>query len=336
MPFYHRICALILLLAPMANAAASSDARIDEASCKRVDTGPGPHSLLALPGNERVLISSHERRQFEAAGEIIDYQPLSQRQRVLPRRNEPAGLVLRPHHLQFRVTPDATLIYLINHDDDTPNGRRHSILVYALESDSLRFRQRLTSPLLSSPNHLAISPDGDIYVSNDRRDGDSVMELVLRSKKATLVHYREGNGWRVAAEGLSFPNGVMAESGRVLVSQTFGGNLIEWPRLADGRLGNAIVRWKMPLLDGLFTLPGSDDVLTIAHGSLVDFLRHKSKGEHLSPATVYRVDAQGVAVPFFVENGQRISGLSAVVFSGGHVLFGQSFEPFLLQCRWVG
>lgn len=335
MSFRHSLFVLSLLM-PTANAVALNDVRIDTTSCKRISTGPGPHSLLPLPGNERVLISSHDRRRFETAGEIIDFQPGTQRMRVLPRRDEPAGLVLRPHHLQLRLTPDATLLYLINHDDDTPNGHRHSILIYAVEAEGLQFRQRLTSPLLSSPNHLAISPDGDIYVSNDRRDGSSLMELVLRSKKATLVHYRESNGWRIAAEGLSFPNGVLAESGRVRVSQTFGGTIIEWPRLPDGRLGKAIERWQMPLLDGLFRLPGSDDVLTIAHGSLVDFLRHKSKGEHLSPATVYRVDGKGVATPFFVEDGKRISGLSSVVFSGGHVLFGQSFESFLLQCRWQG
>lgn len=328
------LCGLLAALPVLP--AQAADPRLDNGSCRRIDTGPGPHSLLALPDGRRVLVSSHERRRFAGAGEVYAYEPASGRMQVLPRRGEPAGLVLRPHHMALRRQGGEDLLHLINHDDDNANGRRHSILIYAVEADGLRFRRQLSDPLLSSPNHLAIAPDGDIYVSNDRRDGSSVLELALRLSRATLVHYREGRGWRLAAEGLSFPNGVQAEAGRVLVSQTFGGNVLAFARAADGSLGPARELWRQPLLDGLKPGPEPGSYLTIAHGSLTDFLRHKGKGSHRSPATVWQVDGAGAARPFFREDGRRISGLSAVVFAGDRVLFGQSFEPWLLQCPWRG
>ena len=98
------------------------------------------------------------------------------------------------------INPNAELF----DDDDTPNGRRHSILVYAVEADGLRFRRQLSDPLLSSPNHLAIAPDGDIYVSNDRRDGSSVLELAA-DKAGWGTSLPEGRGRGIAvAESFGF------------------------------------------------------------------------------------------------------------------------------------
>ncbi|MDO8266365.1 MAG: hypothetical protein Q7T32_00840 [Moraxellaceae bacterium] len=318
------------------DAAASAPAgnRIDSDTCRPVQTGPGPHSLIQVNGSTvRLLVSSHDRRNFEKTGDIYDYQPSTGTMRPLPRTGEPRELSFRPHHTDIYQAGSETLLYVINHDDGKPNSRHHSILVYAIQPDRLVFKKRLRDPLLSSPNHLSISPGGDIYVSNDRRDGSSVMELVLRQKKATIVHYRENSGWRIVAAGLSFPNGIEAETSRVLVSKTFGSALLEFPRKPDGSLGMPRRVISLPLLDGLTPAQAPDHYLVISHASLVDFLQHKNNGAHRSPATVHEVNmTTGRSRIFFEDDGRKISGISAAVTTSDAVYFGQSFEPFLLRC----
>ena len=333
----HPLALLLLCSACAASAAAPSlpAARINAATCKPVSTGPGPHSLMLLPGAQRLLISSHDRRQFEKPGEIEELDISTLKKRVLARSGEPAGLVLRPHHFDLVSRGSETLLYLINHDEDSPNSREHSLLVYAVEADRLVFRQRLRDPLLSSPNHVSVAPDGDIYVSNDRRDGSSVLELALRQSKANVVHLRpsSGRGWEIVADGLRFPNGVKAEATRVLVPQTFGNALLSWPRLPDGRLGAKREVVKLPALDGINPGPEPDTWLLVSHGPLLDFLRHQNKPSHRSAGTVYLVHAgSGKHSVFFADDGSRISAMSNAVLAGGALYIGQSFDSFVLRC----
>lgn len=333
----HRLAAVLLAALLPAAALAAIDPRLDAPSCKRIATPPGPHSILPLPDSGRLLISAHDRRNFERPGDLHVYQSPLGEVRRLPRSGEPAGLVLRPHHMDVLRRGNETLLYLINHDEDSPNSRRHSVLVYKVEPDRLVFRQRLSDPLLSSPNHLSVAPDGDLYVTNDRRDGSSVMELALRQSKATVVHYREGRGWRVVAEGLSFPNGVEAEADRVLVVMTFGNALLAWPRLADGTLGRQERVLSLPALDGLNPGPEPGTWLTVSHGPLLDFLRHKGSSGHPSRATVYLVNPSTRSYqPFFTDDGRRISAMSNAVLLNKALYIGQSFDAFILRCPLKG
>lgn len=334
-----RSCGVALLcalsLAPVRAATLPpADARINDSACTRVPTGPGPDSLLSVPGMPwRILVSSHDRRHFERAGEIQEYDTRLQRLRTLPRRGEPAGLVLRPHGVDIATRDGERRLYVVNHDDDNPNGKHHSILVYALEADALQFRQRLRDPLLSSPNHVSVAPDGDLYVSNDRRDGSSVMELALRMSHANLVHYRAGRGWEVVADGLSFANGVRAEPHRVLAVVSFGNALVRYVRFPDGRLGPREDVLKIPALDSLMPGPDPDSWLTVSHGPLLDFLRHRSDSRHPSGAIVYEVNAgTGAATPFFADDGHRISAVSAALLTDDALYLGQGFDAFLLRC----
>lgn len=330
---------LLLLFAAglPALSAAGDDPRLDSAACRRIATAPGPHSLLPLPGSPRLIISTHDRRNFERAGELQVYDTARQTLARLPRSGEPPGLVLRPHHMDLVTRGPDTLLYLINHDEDSPNSRRHSVLVYAVEPDRLVFRRRYTDPLLSSPNHISVAPDGDIYVSNDRRDGSSVLELMLREKKANIVQYREGRGWRIVADGLSFPNGVKAEAERLLVVMTFGNAMLTWPRLPDGSLGTREQVVALPALDGLNPGPEPGTWLTVSHGPLLDFLRHKGSSAHPSRGTVFLVSPGTRRFqPFFSDDGRRISAMSNAVLADQALYIGQSFDSFILRCPLKG
>lgn len=312
-------------------------ATTNNSQCRKIPTGPGPHSLIAIPDDNRILVSSHDRRQFEQKGHIYEHNPANGRMKKIPRRKEPIALTLRPHNMAIRRSGDDMLLYVINHDDSNPNSSLHSIIIYSVTADGLEFRQQLHHPLLSSPNHISLSPDGDIYVSNDRRNGSSTMELVLRQKKATIVHHRHGQGWKIVADGLSFPNGVHAEQEKVLISKTFGNAVLEYPRRPDGSLGTPRTVISLPLLDGIFPARSAGRYYTISHGSLLDFLQHKRKSSHPSSSSVHAVNlATGKSQVIFSDDGRLISGISAALETEDAIYFGQSFEPFLLRCTGLG
>lgn len=328
---------LVALLLPLPGQAQPDQLLPDPAACTRVAVAPGPHSLQPLPDSPRLLISSHDRRGFAAPGGLYEYDRQSGRVRELPRDGEPAGLVLRPQHMDLARQGGELRLYVINHDEPTPHGRRHSILVYAVTPERLLFRERLSDPLLSSPNHLSVAPDGDLYVSNGRRDGSSVMELVLRRKKATLVHYRRSQGWRVAAEGLGFPNGVRAEAERVYAVLNFGNAMLSWPRHDDGHLGPPLGVVSLPKLNGLNPGPRPNTWLTVSHGSLLDVLLHRRSSDHAAPGTVFLVDADTKRfTPFFSDDGRRISAMSNAVLLEEALYIGQSFDGFILRCPLPG
>jgi hypothetical protein len=343
---YAMVCRLLrpVLLAAALHAGVTSaasaplppvDARIDNAACRAIPGAPGPHTLLALPG--RLLISQHDRRHFEQAGSMEEYDLRTNRLRTLPRQGEPAGLVLRPHGMALARHGAETWLYVINHDDPTPNGTHHSVLVYAVAADHLEFRQRLQDPLLSSPNHIAVAGDGDLYVSNDRKDGSSVLELALRMHRANLVHYRAGQGWRIVADGLNFPNGVQVAGNEVLAVLTFGNAVIAFPRRADGSLGPRRNIATLPNLDGLMPGPDPGSWLTVSHAALLDLLRHQHDAGHPSPGILYEVDtASGRVHPFFADDGHRISVMTSAVVADGRLFIGQAFDAFVLECPLRG
>ncbi|HEX4870073.1 MAG TPA: hypothetical protein VFV15_05035 [Moraxellaceae bacterium] len=332
----RRLAIALLALLPCAPLAAG-DARPDATACVRIPTPPGPLSLLPLPDPLRLLVSTHDRRHFERPGELYAYDTAAGLLKRLPRRGEPAGLVLRPGHMDLVRRGKETLLYLVNHDSDSANGRRHSVLVYAVQGDHLDFRKRYRDPLLRSPNHLSVAPDGDLYVTNDRLDGSSVMELLLRKPTGTLVHYREGQGWRVVADGLGYANGVKAEAERVMVVMTFGNAMLTWPRQADGTLGTREQVVSLPALDGLAAGPSPGTWLTVSRGPLLDLLRHRYFATHPSAATVFVVDtATRSFQPFFSDDGHRISAMSSPVLANRALYLGQAFDDFILRCPLRG
>lgn len=325
------LCLCGALLLPLW-AQAQDTPQPDSSQCRRIATGPGPEDMAHLPGaSTHLLISSHDRRRFESTGAIYLYAEENNTMRPLPRLGEPAGLELRPHGIDISTREGKTLLYVVNHDRE-PNSNNHSILVYEVHPDALQFVQQLRDPLLSSPNDISVAPDGDLYVSNDRKDGSSTLELVLRRAKANVVQYHGGH-WRIVADHLLFPNGVLAEKDRVLVSLTFGSAFLLYPRNSDGSLGSAQKIAEIANLDNIMPGPSPDTYLVSSHLSLMRFMRHKGDSRYHSPSTVYEVNVKTHQTkPYFVSDGSPISAITTALLTRDALYLSQGFDAFILRC----
>lgn len=328
---------IVLLAALLPAVSAAQPAGPDANACQRIPSPPGPRTLLPLPDPRHLLVSAHDRRHFEQPGELYSLDTVAGLLQRLPRRGEPPGLVLRPGHMDLVRRSKDALLYVINHDDASPNGRHHSVLVYAMTEGQLVFRRRLSDPLLRSPNHISVAPDGDLYVTNDRLDGSSLLELLLRERTGTLVHFREGKGWQVVADRLGYANGVRAEAEQVLVVMTFGNAMLTWPRQEDGSLGPREQVVSLPALDGLGAGPEPGTWLTVSRGPLLDYLRHRYFAGHPSAGTVFLVSPSTRSFkPYFSDDGRRISAMASPVLANHALYLGQAFDDFILRCPLRG
>lgn len=333
LPRLPRLPALLLPLALLAAAPVVAEP-ISAASCQRIATGPGPDDMVVQHDNPlRLLISSHDRRNFARAGEIYAYTPASNQMIVMARSGEPVGFRLRPHGMDLVQRNGRWWLYVVSHDRELVSDQ-HSLMIYEVLGDTLRFHQQLTSPLLSAPNDVAVADNGDIYVTNERKDGASIVEWLFLQRKANVVMFRPGTGWQIAAGELAIANGIFIQGRTVWVSQTIGEGLMRYVRKADGQLGQATKVTALSLIDGISPGRGGR-LLTTSYPSLIGLGLHWQRQRSKARTVVYEVNPQDESTRIvFEDSGQNINAVSSSVLVDDRLYLGQLFDPYLLSCPW--
>lgn len=319
-----------------ASVAAASTSPLQASQCERISTGPGPDDIAVQTGETpRLLISSHDRRRFVRPGDIYAYTPSAREMVVLKRTGEPEGFRLRPHGIDLVQRQGRWWLYVVSHDRELISDQ-HSLMIYEVDGDTLRFHKQLLSPLLSAPNDVAVADNGDIYVTNERRDGASIIEWLLLQQKATVAMYRAGQGWQLAAEGLAIANGIVIDGNTVWVTQTLGEGMVRYSRQADGKLAQATQLTSLSLLDGLSeSRPGY--LLATSYPSLIGLGLHWQRQRSRARTVVHEVNTQsGSHRIVFSDPGTGINAVSSARRMGDRLYLGQLFDPYLLNCPWPG
>lgn len=310
----------------------SAGTAINPASCQRIATGAGPDDMhlqsLAAP---RLIISSHDRRNFRSHGNIYALPIDSLKASIMARTGEPDGFALRPHGIDLIQRDGRWWLYAINHDNELFSDQ-HTLVIYEVVGDTLVFQQELQSPLLSAPNDVAVADNGDIYVTNEREDGASIAEFLFLQRKANVVVYRPPSGWRIAADDLAVANGILIQGNTVWITQTLGEGLRRYQRASDGRLIQMASFGNLSLLDSIH-VRDNGHFLIPAYPSLPYFLLHWQRPGQRSPTKVYDVDPQtGQGSIIFADNGRTISAISAALTTKDQLYLSQVFDAFVLRC----
>lgn len=279
----------------------------------------------------RILVSSHDRRSWTPHGEIYALDPHSGSSRILAREGEPAGFVLRPHGMDIRPVAGGDELYVISHGEEMDDAN-HSIVVYRIEPDKLIFVKQLKSELLNSPNDLSVAADGSLYVTNDAASRGSMLEAILRLKRANVIYYDGRDQWRVAAAELAFPNGILIDGDTLYVSTTREDSLYAFPRQADGSLGQRRLVASFKGQDNI--MRDGDWLYTAAHLSDLGFMRHRSDESVPSPSVIYRVNRRSGAVEaVFADDGNGVSAVATGLVLDGKLYVSPVFQPFVYACR---
>jgi hypothetical protein len=303
-------------------------------ACRRVQVAAGPEdfALDKWHGQPRLLVSSHDRRSPETSGGIYFLEIDTDKTGEIPRINEPPGIkAFKPHGVDIRHTDTQTLLYVIIHD---PYGRmerlENAVMIYSVEKDSLKFVQMLEDERwLWSPNDLSVLPSGEIYLTNDYR---GMIDLYFRRNISEIAYFNPETGrWSMAADGIAFANGILAEEDRVFVSATRGDQIMEYKRNKDGTLGagKSIMRLKGP--DNI-TRKGSY-LLVAAHFDDLAFMKHKKDSSAQSPSVIFRIyPEQKSKATVFVNNGDLISAASTAMIFNDRLYISDVFDPYIVIC----
>ncbi|MES2909106.1 MAG: hypothetical protein V4688_08090 [Pseudomonadota bacterium] len=311
---------------------ASAGPAINAASCQRIAMGAGPDDMhLQSSAAPRLIISSHDRRNFRSHGNIYSLPTDSLKAGIMIRTGEPDGFALRPHGIDLIQRDGRWWLYVINHDNELFSDQ-HTLVIYEVAGDTLTFHQELRSPLLTAPNDVAVADNGDIYVTNEREDGASIAEFLFLQRKANVVVYRPQSGWRIAADDLAVANGILIQGSTVWVTQTLGEGVRRYQRGSDGRLIQMVSFGNLSLLDSIHVRENGHFLIP-AYPSLPYFLLHWQRPGQRSPTKVYDVDPQtGQGSVIFADNGNTISAVSSAVATKDQLYLGQVFDAFVLRC----
>lgn len=324
-------CGLVLvaLLTALCGACVNIPATTQEV--RRLEGIPGPEDLLLdrSVSPPRLIVSSEDRRFKSKAGELYAVRIPELEAAALRRTGEPADLELHPHGMDTVRLADGTwLLYVINHPAPGKDGE-DAVLVYELFRDRLEFRERLVSPLLTSPNDLAATADGSVYVTNFG-SGGGIGELLLRRRKSTVVYHDASSGsWSVAASGLAMANGIAIGPERVYVVVTRGDAVYSFSREKNGALADR--RLLAPVVGGDNLFLDGPTLYVAAHVKSLAFMRHAGNGRVRSPSVIYAVEiGSGASSVVFSDAGGTISAASGAVAYGGWLYIGQVFGDYVL------
>ena len=297
---------------------------------ERIEVGPGPEDMvLDTLQTPRILISCTARREaHEPYGEIEALDLLSMKRTILTRTGEPDSLVFRPHGIFL----EGEMLYVISHEREPDY---HPILIYRVHTDSLEFKEKISTNLQHSPNALLTGPDGEIYFVNDSGKRGSLIEKTLKLKRASVVRLKKKSDgqWdsQYMAMNLSYPAGINRIGNDLFVGDAIQHKIHRFLISENGLT---------PKLD-IEGLKGNDNlrihrgkVLTCGHVKPVQFIRHAKNQDKLSPVEVFLADPKsGKSQTIYRSNGSQISGGSTAIIFDGSLYISQVFEPYLLKVK---
>jgi hypothetical protein len=295
----------------------------------RIPVQPGPEDMVldTLHGEPALLISCCGRRESHRPyGEIIRYQLNRGEQAVLERLHEPEGILFRPHGIYL----DGDLLYVISHEREPDY---HPVLVYRIAGDRLEFVELIHTDSQHSPNALVTGPQGEIYLVNDSGKRGSMLEKILKRKRASVVKLQKAadGSWKadMVAGKLGYPAGINRMNDRIYVGDAVL-HKIHVYQISQGNL--------VPVGE-ISKLKGNDNIrihrgklLTPGHVKALKFVGHARNPEKRSPVDVYLADpATGDVRILYSNDGSAISAGSTAIIFADHLYICQVFDPFILK-----
>lgn len=205
----------------------------------------------------------------------------------------------------------------------------------------LDHRKSVTDALFTSPNDIVAVGHDTFYVTNDHayRPGfKRFIEDYFQLDRATVVYY-DGEKVSVAADGLTYPNGIgVSPDGRqIYVAETVDQSLRFYDRNTE--TGQLELRSQVPIRSGLDNIDVSESgaIWIGSHPKILQVAKHLEGGTALSPSEVIRVemneDGPGGRVDrIYLDLGGEISGSSVAAVHEGRMLIGQIVGDFVLAC----
>lgn len=288
----------------------------------------GPEDMIVDSITEipRLLLSCSARRKSESQyGEIYVYYPETGAHKILKRLNDPADLSFNPHGIDLVQVNGELILLVVNHEHEK---HINSILRYKVLKDELVFQNKITDPLISSPNAVTGFADGTFLVSNDAKKAGNIWEVLFKLRKALIVYYN-GKECSIASGKYAYTNGITNKNGKVYLASTMQNKVWQFD-FKDGKMLNREVIGKAKGADNLRF--DGDDILVAAHLRFLKFLKHYKDAANYSPSTVYRINptTKKRTVEYF-DDGKQLSAASTAIVFKNNLYVGGIFDGKIVK-----
>jgi arylesterase/paraoxonase len=304
-----------------------------EGDCAPVAGVAGPEDLQ--PARDRIYVASLDRAGRAARGAILAVSPEDpldssgwrDRTGGVPADFRPAGLF-------YYDDGDARRVFVVN--EAGPAVELYDVR----ENGDLAHLETFRERRLTSPNDIVAVGPRSFYVSNDVEAGRTTaigaLQFLTRAPAGKILFF-DGVAFRIAADGLRFPNGLAIDGDMLHVAETSGYALKTYKR--DASTGGLT-------LEASTQMPAAPDNINIAFdGSLWIGAHPKPLAvgavhyglAERAPSSVIRYDAKDAKKTYaeiFSDTGDRISSASVAALDRGRLIIGSLFDDKYLICEF--
>jgi arylesterase/paraoxonase len=320
-----------------------------DASCRVIEAMPGPEDIVIDRARGFAFVSATDRRVLRAGGPdsmelrgdiyLIDLNAPLEQWALVP--VTPSSLEdFRPHGLGLFIDEEGTRsLFVVNHPADGPD----EVVIFDVDGRGrLSHRRTISDPLMVNLNDVQPVGAELFYATNDHAEGTSVaLQDYLMLDLTTLVYF-DGSRMRIAAEGLTYANGVNVspDGSEVYVAETLDRALRVYHReIESGVLELTDIVKVGTGVDNIDVLENGD-LLVGAHPKVLEFASHAGDSDVLSPSQVIRVSRNGAgdwrAKTLYLNKGDDISAVAVAAGYRDMMLLGPVFQSRIMLCRQAG
>jgi arylesterase/paraoxonase len=314
-------------------------------SCRLIDGPVGPEDITIDQRTGRAYISASDRRalmaQHPVPGAIWSYD-LTDAGAAPVNLTPDAGIEFQPHGISLWVEPDGSeTLFIISHPAPASGWPANLVEIADVRGGRLQHRATLTDPRLVMPNDLVAVGIDRFYVTNTHVHPPGfrqTIETYFQLSGAAVLFYGPA-GFRVAVDGLVFPNGINASNdGRTIyIASTTQQQVLVFDR--DPRTDALAPRDPIPIGSGgdNIELDPAGDLWIGAHPKLLAVARYANHPSSPAPAQVLRIPAGTQRVEeVYLNDGQEIAAASVGARYRNRLLIGQIFGRGFLDCEMRG
>lgn len=306
-------------------------------TCEKMAGLIGPEDLAIDRQRGHIYVSAHDRRNGDVRGGVYR---LDQTSGLLESRFDVTGGVPEaffPHGISLYIKEDGTRrLFAISHPANESGDIESRVEVFDEAGEGFAHVKTIIDPLIRRPNDLVVTGPDSFYVTNDggseRGSNAETIETLFKQRKTDVIYF-DGEKALIAADKVSFANGINKLGDRVFVAQSVRFMVSEFQIEADNTLKH-IKNHKMDGGPDNIEIAQDGQLLIGAHPNFFQFTGHASDAENLSSGRVIKLNPEtGEQEEIFVTDGTEVSGLSVANELDGTLYIGSVFEPFLLKCE---
>jgi arylesterase/paraoxonase len=327
------VARLLIVVIPASGALTAPDPT-DVANCTPLTIAPGTEDVVYDAATGLVFVSAMDRRsETMAPGNGIYAFDLAAPEATLRLVSTDTPADFRPHGIGLYRDGETARLFVVSHP-----ASGSQILIFDIGADGFLTHVRtVTDPAVFSPNDVAPAGPDSFYASNDSRFGPNLLGYIegFFGLPLASVAYFDGDEGRIAAEGLTYANGVqLSEDGGTLYAANFlGRKIFVYERdLATGALTRTAAH-RVPLgLDNIE--PGPNGDLWIGgNRDVFAFLAHQADPDARAASQAVRVDPDsGAWETVFYNDGTAIDSISVATPVPGALILGAVFDDHVLIC----